>query len=74
MPWAATSFTDCTLVPYLINKNSYVNCNDGSQKVFLQIIVVLAGLDEQVGLDVRLHLLHRSHKVIIPTIHLKINE
>ena len=54
--------------------NGNVNRNDGSQKVFLQIIVVLAGLDEQVGLDVRLHLLHRSHKVIIPTIHLKINE
>ena len=40
------------------------------KQFLLQIVVVLARLDEQVGLDVGLHLLHWGDKVIIPTIHL----
>ena len=41
------------------------------KQIFLQIVVVLARLNEEVGLDVRLHLLHGGDKVIIPSVHLK---
>ena len=41
------------------------------KQILLQIVVVLARLDEQVGLDVGLHLLHWGDKVIIPSVHLK---
>ena len=40
-------------------------------QIVLQIVVVLASLDEQVCLDVRLHLLHRGDEVIVPPVHLK---
>ena len=39
-------------------------------QIVLQIVVVLASLDEQVCLDVRLHLLHRGDEVIVPPVHL----
>ena len=39
-------------------------------QIDLQIVVVLASLDEQVRLDVRLHLLHRGDEVIVPPVHL----
>ena len=39
-------------------------------QIVLQIVVVLASLDEQVRLDVRLHLLHRGDEVIVPPVHL----
>ena len=62
LPWAATSFTDCTLVPYLINKCYQVikikELIGLIKEIVLQIVVVLARLDEEVGLDVGLHLLH----------------
>ena len=46
--------------------NQFIN------QIVLQIVVVLASLDEQVCLDVRLHLLHRGDEVIVPPVHLKL--
>lgn len=39
----------------------------------IQIVIVLASLDEQVVLDVPLHLLPRRHKVVVPTVHLVVS-
>ena len=36
----------------------------------IEIVLVPSGLDEQVGLDVPLHLLHAGHKVVVPPVHL----
>ena len=36
----------------------------------VEVFVVLAGLDEEVALDVALHLLHRGHKVVVAPVHL----
>ena len=36
----------------------------------VEVVVVLPGLDEEVGLDVRLHLLYAGHEVVIPLVHL----
>ena len=45
-----------------------------SKQRFSQVVVVLAGFDEQVSLYVRLHLLHRGDKVVIPPINLQENK
>ena len=44
-----------------------------SKQRFLQVVVVLASFDEQVSLYVRLHLLHRGDKVVVPPINLQKN-
>ena len=44
--------------------------NELINRIVLQIVVVLASLNEQVCLDVRLHLLHRGDEVIVPPVHL----
>ena len=36
----------------------------------VQVLVVLPSLNEQVGLDVRLHLLDAGHEVVVPAVHL----
>ena len=40
---------------------------------FSQVVVVLASFDEKVSLYVRLHLLHRGDKVVVPPINLRKN-
>ena len=44
-----------------------------SKQRFSQVVVVLASFDEQVSLYVRLHLLHRGDKVVVPPINLQKN-
>ena len=53
-----------------IYTNLKSNVFDGLHTGPVEVFVVLAGLDEEVGLDVRLHLLDAGHKVVIPLVHL----
>ena len=45
-----------------------------SHQRFSQVVVVLASFDEQVSLYVRLHLLHRGDKVVVPPVNLQKNK
>ena len=36
----------------------------------VEVVVVLSGLDEEVRLDVALHLLHGGHEVVVAPVHL----
>ena len=38
----------------------------------IEVVLVPSGFNEQVGLDVPLHLLHAGHKVVVPPVHLPI--
>ena len=43
---------------------------DGLHTSPVEVFVVLPGLDEEVGLDVRFHLLDAGHEMVIPLVHL----
>lgn len=57
------------------NQGAYLFCNfpNGSDGRAVQVVVILAGFDEQVILNVRLHLFPGGDKVIVPVIHLVIS-
>lgn len=56
------------LVPYLL-----CHLSDRLDAGSVQVVVVLARLDELVILDVLFHLLSGDHEVVIPAVHLVVS-
>ena len=46
---------------------------DGSDGGAVQVVLVAAGLDEEMGLNVLLHLLHTCHEMVVPSVRLSLS-